>query len=189
MVMNSCRYSLEVIDIDAITKEEYEAQYECLDDRTKTAVSRKNPLKAKQTIAGRILLKKMVLERYGISDFSPQYNQNGKPLLPFCHFSITHTGNKVFCAVGDTNIGIDAQDIRQIKKAEHYPLFTKGETAVINSSSDTSHKFLEIWTRKEAYIKLMGYKLTDALDIDTTKDLSVRFETQEQDDVILTICY
>ena len=182
-------YWLKGADINDFSQTEYENEYALLDRKTCEALRNKPPLKAKQTIAARIVLRQMLSDIYGVTEYKIEYNKNGKPLLPFCNFSISHTDSKVFCAVSNNPIGLDVECERTIKKAEHYPLFTDNETMFVNREEEISNTFLEVWTRKEAYIKLMGLKLTDAKDVDTTSITEKQFETYKENGVILTLCY
>lgn len=88
-------------------------------------------------------------------DYEIEYVSNGKPVYrnQDIHFSLSHSGSYVVCAVSDKNIGVDIEGIRRnaIKVAKRF--FTTAECEWIGSDV---HRFSRIWTLKEAYAKLTG---------------------------------
>ncbi len=95
------------------------------------------------------------------------YNANGKPYLkdyPDFHFSLSHSGSKVLCAVSDDRVGCDAEKAGRgnIKIARRY--FTAQEQKFISEADDKDLAFCRLWTLKESYLKATGTGLTVALD-------------------------
>lgn len=84
---------------------------------------------------------------------------NGKPYLKenknFC-FNISHSGNAVAVAVSNTEIGVDIEKIRKADFRVCNRFFTENEKEYVGNSD---RRFFEIWTKKEAYIKLNGLAL------------------------------
>ncbi len=80
---------------------------------------------------------------------------NGKPVAVNCNanFNISHSGDRVVCAVSDKEIGIDIEKIRPInpKAAERFAC--PDELDYIRSNETG---LFEIWTLKEAYFKCIG---------------------------------
>ena len=154
------------------------------------------PLADRQTKAGRLLLSQMIKEQYGKTDYTVTYNENGKPLTDFCCFSISHSDDLVACAVSDKPVGIDIEKKKPIKKRKTYPLFSKEESEYVNRSEDVSLAFLTLWTRKEAYIKAVGGKLTDMAKFSLVDDrLSLKdryngfdIQTEETHDYLISSC-
>ena len=109
---------LEKINIRDITDEEYTAALYLFPDIPKRGED------TKRTLAGRILLKKMIKRLYGKEDFKLYYNENGKPLCDFCFFSISHSGDFAAVAVSDNQVGVDIQIPGGFKKREKYMLFS-----------------------------------------------------------------
>ncbi|WP_425400678.1 4'-phosphopantetheinyl transferase family protein [Aeoliella sp.] len=89
----------------------------------------------------------------------------GKPFLPdrALEFNISHSGDEVVLVVGRQPVGIDIEFTRSItdlrRLAEKY--FTDNELADLRGLPDdvALGYFLQIWTRKEAIVKLTGLGL------------------------------
>ena len=92
-------------------------------------------------------------------------SEKGRPYLEggsSFDFSISHTGNLWLCAVSDQQTGLDVEAAdRQIHnmKAISRRFFSPEEQVPENNDCrpDASDRaFLELWTRKEAFIKFLG---------------------------------
>jgi len=114
---------------------------------------------AQATLIGKILINK-VIEDLGINkeDSKILYNDYGKPFFQKSqfHFNISHSGNVVVCAFGDEEIGVDIEEIREVDFDLFKSCFTLQEWCEIQSSRDKCLKFYDLWTKKEAAIKLVG---------------------------------
>jgi len=92
----------------------------------------------------------------------------GKPYLkdyPETHFNISHTKGAIVCAVSDKQVGIDIEGLRKVnyKIAEKY--FTEAEKEYIFSEvKGQDDRFIEVWTKKEAYVKWVGRGMEIPLD-------------------------
>lgn len=149
----------------------------------------------KRTLAGRFLLKNMIKEIYGREDFSLVFNEDGKPLLDFCFFSISHSEDVAVCAVSDFPVGTDIQYMGGFVKRKKYMLFTDSESGYVNQH-DSENRFYTLWTMKEAYIKAIGGKIADAAKTElVTSDFIIKktyenykFRTQKKENYVLTVC-
>lgn len=108
-------------------------------------------------IAADRLCRKAISEFCGILPQKIEFAKNefGKPFaknLPV-HFSISHSGDMVICAVSEKEIGIDIEKIRPFNPRAAEKFATEKEIEYINSSKNG---FFEIWTLKEAYFKCIG---------------------------------
>lgn len=183
---------VKTVDIRQITDAEY-AETEKFFADTAQKVKSFLPEDRKRTLAGRYLLKKMIKEIYGREGFELSYNENGKPELDFCFFSISHSGNYAVCAVAETPVGIDIENTGRFKRREKYMFFTDNETRYVNSR-DSARRFCIIWTRKEAYIKALGEPLASASETElVTPELSLKdsyggyaFDTRDFGDYVIT---
>ena len=73
------------------------------------------------------------------------------------HFSISHTKNYVFCALGENPIGIDAEELdRDIRLALAEKLLSAGEYAQFQNAPDKHKALLTFWVLKEAAGKCTG---------------------------------
>ena len=89
--------------------------------------------------------------------FSPRIEKgaHGNPFLPAypgIHISIAHTRGAVACAVFDRPVGIDLERPRRINPALAKKYFTPAEQAYALDAE----QFIEVWTRKEAWLKREG---------------------------------
>lgn len=90
----------------------------------------------------------------------------GKPYLQGhenVHFSVSHTDGCVAFACGDRRVGVDVEKHRHVdlRLAERY--FDPREAKRIAESADPESAFFDIWTKKEAYLKMRGTGLTEPL--------------------------
>ena len=134
-------------------------------------------------ILGRLLLKKG-LEKLGLGDQLEQvaYHKNGKPYLPTVAFNISHTKNKVVCALStDGRVGIDIEKEKVIGLEDFKTWwYSEKEWGDITAAEHTSQKFYWYWTRKESIIKALGVTLAylHEIELDPTKDFFIENEKQ-----------
>lgn len=82
------------------------------------------------------------------------------PYLPDMHFSVSHSGGIFLCALSDEPVGIDIQEYKnRPDEAERCRkiaarFFHPDEVDALDA--DTVLAFYNIWTAKEAYVKLTG---------------------------------
>ena len=103
--------------------------------------------------------------------------------LPDFHFNLSHSGQWVVIAWGDTEVGVDVEQIPRDSSraalARRY--FTEEEQRfVLADSIDMPRRFTEIWTKKESYLKFLstglGKNLRSFCVLDP--DLAPHFKTQ-----------
>ena len=115
------------------------------------------------------------------------FGANGKPELAATssalHFNLTHTGDFVALAVSqECELGIDVEELERSTEIEIDDLaadyFSNGERKLLESCSSDQRRrtFLQIWTRKEAYIKALGCGLSRPL---TSFDASAGIITED----------
>ncbi len=115
----------------------------------------------------------------------------GKPYVdyPLC-IGVTHTEDVVIVAVDKEAFGIDAEKVgrrMQRRDAIMKKFFTASECALIESAEDKDKAFLDIWVKKEAYVKFTGEGLSGMKDCDTA---ALRgFEKQENDRNLIIYIY
>lgn len=166
------------VDLRKFENSDFEEEYSRIDAIAHRRLKEMKESDRRQTLAGRILLRRGIFELFGLKEYNITYNPNGKPELDFCHFSISHSGDLVICAIADVPIGIDIEPIKEMRKAKHYPFFTADEAERINCSQNPSDMFLRLWTQKEAYVKMKGgTMLKDGkIDIGTVEDVDLKTE-------------
>lgn len=145
-------------NINNASKAEIDEWCEAMSDERKADVARiKIEKKQKQKIIADRLC------RLAISEFCeiPPENiifkttEKGKPFAAGLniHFSVSHSGDYVVCAVSDKEIGIDIEKIRSANPRAAQKFASPKEIDYINSNQNG---FFEIWTLKEAYFKCIG---------------------------------
>ena len=114
------------------------------------------------------LLKKAVQDLYDIpeNELEVSIMDRGKPFFTFhpeVHFSISHTNDLWVCAISSDQIGCDVQYHKTAgrrntetlyKIAQRY--FSPEETLAVQKADNTEKIFYDIWSRKEASVKLTG---------------------------------
>lgn len=129
-----------------------------------------------------ILLLEALDQEYGITGL-PTFveNEHGKPSLqeyPHIHFNITHCHSIVACAVSNTPVGIDAEDLGRYNQHVARYCMNDDEMQQIGTS-DTI--FTRLWTQKEAVFKLQGTGIRDNIkDILLPQNLTnIKIMTEE----------
>ena len=87
------------------------------------------------------------------------YTDRGKPLCPETglHFSLSHSGFFVACAVSSREIGADIEALRPIRPALAKRVCTPEELRYISAGGEfDSARLLAVWTATEAYCKYTG---------------------------------
>ena len=96
-------------------------------------------------------------ERRPLNTPSFLYNQYGAPYLengPY--FSISHCKQGIAVAVSDLPIGIDIEGLRRVDEALVRKTMNMEEQSQIAMSQNPEVEFIRLWTRKEAYVKMLG---------------------------------
>lgn len=117
---------------------------------------------------------------------------SGKPYLKnnAAHIGVTHTDELIFIALDKENFGIDAEkSTRDVKRSAEIAkkYMTERERAFIDSADCGVVAFLEIWVKKEAYVKYTGLGLRGISDADTNR-ADLCFSRIQYKDYIIYIC-
>ena len=115
-------------------------------------------------VAGKLLLAQMYEELTGEEMPPIEKAPRGKPFFPGSdlYFSITHTKTTVFCAIADTEIGIDAEDLsRKVSPNLAEKVLSPAEYAQYQAvpEEDRNEALLRFWVLKEAEAKCSGLGL------------------------------
>lgn len=121
-----------------------------------------------RTLIGEILIRSIIVEELGIKNRDIVFGANkyGKPYLkgfPSLNFNLSHSSEFVVCVVDDKSIGIDIEEVKQIKYEDIAKnIFSLNEFKYImgHTLDFQLSKFYEIWTLKESYIKCCGEGLS-----------------------------
>ena len=113
-----------------------------------------NSLKKTQSLAVRTLLSQLLKELdFNVSVKNLSADSNGKPYLvnTNMYISLTHSNEYVGCAVSDKPVGIDVEQIKDVKDSVIERVCSKDEINYLAKSG--KDEFFTLWTLKEAYIK------------------------------------
>lgn len=119
-----------------------------------------------------------------------RYEKSGKPISDDCFVSISHSSSAVAVCKSDTPVGID---IEKIDRERNFDGLAKkyfhGAESKIFFEDPSAEGFYEIWTKKEAYSKILGGGLADILNgFDVYSLDSVKFTTYRINGYIITVC-
>ena len=109
-------------------------------------------------------LESVLKEKFNIKMPEIKKGSHGKPYFPGTdiHFNISHSGDYKVLAIAETPVGVDIEKVRKadLRVAKR---FCENEYNYI-TQKDSEHRFFEIWTKKEAYLKYKGTGLSGGLD-------------------------
>ena len=96
----------------------------------------------------------------------------GKPYIDYpLYIGVTHTDEVVIVGIDDNEFGIDAEKSgRKMPRREAIikKFFTSDECALVENAKDRDEAFLNIWVKKEAYVKFTGIGLSGMKACDVT---------------------
>lgn len=120
----------------------------------------------KLSIGAELLLRYALIQ---LNIFNPVFRHDnyGKPFLvnhPQVHFNLSHSEEYVACAVSDSPVGVDIEQVHDIDLniAQHY--FFGSEYQHIQNSALKQRTFFELWVLKESYMKMTGLGFRLPLD-------------------------
>ena len=185
-------------DLSSYSDEAYEADLRRLPpQRYDKAMTYRFLADRKRCVRAYMLLWEGLSREYGV--VCPpvfDFGSHGKPVLrddPGLHFSLSHSGNAVLCALDCHPVGADIEMIRRKNLAYLLSVFSDPEQASIARADSPETCFTRLWTRKESYLKLTGEGLTGTRalrEIPTEDTDAVRFETviREAEDFVYSVC-
>lgn len=149
-------------DISGMSDEEFEKMYLGSDENRKAKADRlKKDTAKKLSVAAGELARSVIAKKFNIDkkDVRFRVDKGGKPYAEGLdvNFSISHSGTIALCAVADGPVGIDIEKIRDADLSVAKKHFAMDEQDyVLEKLSLSRQRFFEIWTRKEAYVKMLG---------------------------------
>ena len=119
------------------------------------------PKDKRLSLAAEVLLRKALLLN-GISEFTMEVDQNGKPYLAECgsiKFNLSHSEERVMCALSVKEVGCDLEWMKEpnYKMTEYF--LAKEEITILNDIKTDEEKkemFYRFWTLKESFMKAVG---------------------------------
>lgn len=124
-----------------------------------------------RSLFGHLLARYTIMQSYSLKNDAIAIAENvyGKPYVvghEEIHYNVSHSGNWVVCAVNTSAIGIDVQEMKEIKLTIAERFFSEEENAYLASLTREEQKqeFCTIWSLKEAYVKAIGMGLFQPLN-------------------------
>lgn len=172
------------------SKQDYKESFSYMTSLRKEKVIRyKDEDRKKCTLAGEFLVRQLLSDTSGKTkeSFIISADKNGKLFCENQHdlyFNISHSNGMVAAVISDEEVGIDLEVIRPYPLALTKKICNEEELLYIfghlpdetefteNASKDTLHRFFEVWTAKEAYLKCIG---TGFSSLSKLKSLSLDF--------------
>lgn len=172
-------------NIKELTNTEYKKWYSLMNNEKQHRVDRlRFDVDKKRTVAGEMLARKAISEWCNVAVEKVIFDKSeyGKPYAVGLdvEFNISHSGDIVVCAVGNSPVGIDVEEIRPIDLKVAKRICTDDELIylfgyipteqdfVYTTDIEVLTRFFKLWTKKEAYAKWVGIGI-DAIKTDSTK--------------------
>ena len=135
-----------------------------------------NPRAYARSLGAELLLM-AALKDMGLSAAEPleiSCGEGGKPRIAGGpEFSLSHSGERVLCALSDEAVGADLQQLRPYNPALARRFFTGAEAAWLEEQRERDQAFSLLWSLKESYVKLLGSGIAGVhLDSFTVRVLS-----------------
>ena len=143
----------------------------------------------KRTVVGEMLARQAISEWCCVPEESVVFEiaEHGKPYAKDLNveFNISHSADMVVCVVDDNPVGVDIEKIRHVDLNTAKRIFNKDEIRYIFECipeiEDYNHylndavlqRFFELWTKKEAYGKLVGKGLSAESNADADLTTSI----------------
>lgn len=109
--------------------------------------------------AGKQLLEQMYRQKTGQPLPQIFRTPRGKPYFKDSgvHFSVSHTKTRVFCALSDRPVGVDAEELdRNIDLRLAEKILSGPERQQYEKAQDKQKALLQFWVLKEAFVKCTG---------------------------------
>ena len=164
---------LYTASLDSFGQEEYEKYYALADETRRRDIDRKRIENDKRrSLLGDALARRGISELLCIDerDIIFARGENGKPYCQNAEvsFSISHSKERVICAVGFGGLGADTEKIRytepRVMRAccadTDFAYILGGEGEAESFTENQLKRFFYLWTAKEAYCKHIGIGVT-----------------------------
>lgn len=181
------------VDTSELDEQTYQQLYALASDERRQRADRY----LRQEDAHRCILADGLLRRVlGADWLSVSRTKRGKPFLPGredLHFNLSHSGRWVVIAWADRPVGVDVETVlmNESKESLARRFFHEDEQSYLFSAhgQERAHRFFEIWTKKESYLKYLGTGIDRPLDSFCVLHLTdVVFHCHRFKDAMLTLC-
>ncbi len=154
-------------DVSSVSKERFEELLKFASTGRRKEIDRlKSFQKQRQSLFAELTLKTALSQIYIINNRGYEFERDefGRLYQPgyygYC-FSISHSGDVVAVAVSRANpkadVGLDIEAVRELTEKHIARICTEKEAEFVNAPFDGwNERLLEVWTKKEAYVKSVG---------------------------------
>lgn len=102
-------------------------------------------------------LMETMFARHGFSANDVKMGGKGKLTCEGICFNLSHSGDMALCAISDTPVGCDIEQIRKAPLNVARRMFTARERAYLEAAQgEENRRFFRLWTMKESYLKMTG---------------------------------
>lgn len=161
----------EILNIKDLTEAQFHKAFEDMSkERQEKCLRYKFAEDRRRMAFGEMLLRKLLAENFKAESICLKNLHSGKPVAFIgdkeIFVSISHSGDFVASAISDTPVGIDLEVKREIKPDFLRRALNEEEFAFVRDNESHCHsrqermRFLQVWTAKEAYLKLTGEGLS-----------------------------
>ena len=148
-----------------------------------------------RSLFAELLIRYEASEQLGTDFNLLEFGQNefGKPFIvgkSGYDFSVSHSARAVAFAGASSRVGVDIERIRLRKSGFSERFFAENEIKFIEESENPDEAFFEIWTKKEAYSKMLGKGLAagfGSFDV-TGNGLGCEFFTKITNGYAFSVC-
>lgn len=148
-----------------------------------------------RSLFAELLIRYEVSEQLGTDFNLLEFGKNefGKPFIIGKNgydFSVSHSARAVAFAGVSSRVGVDIERIRRRKSGFSERFFAENEIKFIEESETPDEAFFEIWTKKEAYSKMLGKGLAagfSSFDV-TGNALDCKFFTNITNGYAFSVC-
>jgi len=100
--------------------------------------------------------------------------EKGKPYLAdgSCFFSFSYTDGICCCALSDSEVGVDVEQVRSVGSNTIPRVLSRREWMQYSAAANPAEHFMRCWTLKEAYCKFTGQGISVVSLRDVEFDLS-----------------
>lgn len=150
----------------------FERLYALAPEHRRQKIDRIRFEKDRRLSLGAFALLQKGLRDWGICDreLALSYGENGKPFLkdyPSVFFNLSHSGERVMCAIGDCEVGCDVEKIKDTDFKTARRFFHEEEYEQILRQDPVQERreiFYRLWTLKESFLKVTGQGMSCPLD-------------------------
>lgn len=153
-------------DLQSVAEAEVERLIPTLPPQRRDAMLRYRHLEGRrQGTLAYLLLCDALRRHHGITQMPAfEVGEHGKPHLaghPHIHFNLSHCRQAVACALHSAPVGIDVERIQPLRPGVARYTMNPDEMQQITTHERPDVAFVQLWTQKEAVLKLLGTGITD----------------------------